>query len=120
MGPGVTRANTVLVWQVGQIGRRMGMMLSPLVSGGSVTELSSPVDTEGGGDGPSVEPFAIPPLVNIAHFRKVNTTLMSQFCASDGASLPKGRRHRANAHCSELGIADWRLSNVPAGESIEG
>jgi len=30
MGPGVTRASTVLVWHVGQIGRRMGMMLSPL------------------------------------------------------------------------------------------
>jgi hypothetical protein len=26
-GPDVTRANTDLVWQVGQIGRRMGMML---------------------------------------------------------------------------------------------
>ena len=90
MGPGVTRANTVLVWQVGQIGRRMGMMLSPLIRAGALQNSQSPVDTEGGGDEPSVEPFAIPPLVNIAHFRKVNTTLMSQFCASDGASLPKG------------------------------
>ena len=47
MGPGVTRANTVLVWQVGQIGRRMGMMLSPLVQAGALQNSQSPVDTEG-------------------------------------------------------------------------
>jgi hypothetical protein len=81
MGPGVTRANTVLVWQVGQIGRRMGMMLSPLVQAGALQNSQSPVDTRGGGDGTSMELFAIPPLVNIAHFRKVNTAFMSQFCA---------------------------------------
>ena len=68
MGPGVTRANTVLVWQVGQIGRRMGMMLSPLFQAGALQNSQSPVDTEGDGDGASMEPFAIPPLVNIAHF----------------------------------------------------
>jgi hypothetical protein len=68
MGPGVTRANTVLVWHVGQIGRRMGMMLSPLVQAGALQNSQSPVDTEGDGDGASMEPFAIPPLVNIAHF----------------------------------------------------
>jgi hypothetical protein len=56
MGPGVTRANTVLVWQVGQIGRRMGMMLSPSL-GGSVTELSVTGRYQGGGDGASVEPL---------------------------------------------------------------
>jgi len=71
MGPSVTRANTVLVWHVGQIGRRMGMMLSPLVQAGALQDSQSPVDTEGAvmvhrGT------FAIPPLVNFAHFRKVN------------------------------------------------
>ena len=66
MGPGVTRANTVLVWQVGQIGRRMGMMLSPLVQAGALQNSQSPVDTRGGGDRTSMELFAIPPLVNIA------------------------------------------------------
>jgi hypothetical protein len=43
---------------------------SPSRSGGSVTEL--PVDTEGAGDAARVEPFGVPPLVNIAHFREVN------------------------------------------------
>jgi hypothetical protein len=33
-----------------------------------------------------MEPFVIPPLFKIAHFPKVNTVLMSQFCASDGLS----------------------------------
>jgi hypothetical protein len=55
MGPGVTRASTVLVWHVGQIGRRMGMMLSPLVQAGALQNSQSPVDTEGGGDGASIE-----------------------------------------------------------------
>src|SRR6476620_11732954 len=55
MGPDVTRANTVLVWHVGQIGRRMGM-LSPLVQAGALQNSRSPVDTEGCGDEPSVEP----------------------------------------------------------------
>src|SRR6476620_2484397 len=56
MGPGVIRASTVLVWHVGQIGRRMGMMLSPLVQAGALQNSQSPVDTEGGGDEPTVEP----------------------------------------------------------------
>jgi hypothetical protein len=43
-------------------------------SGGSVTELSVTGRYRGGGDGPSMEPFAIPPLVNFAHFRKVNNS----------------------------------------------
>jgi len=47
MGPGVIRASTVLVWHVGQIGRRMGMMLSPLVQAGALQNSQSPVDTEG-------------------------------------------------------------------------
>ena len=85
MGPGVTRANTVLVWQVGQIGRRMGMMLSPLFQAGALQNSQSPVDTRGGGDGAHMEPFAIPPLVNIAHFPKVNNSQR----ARDGASLSK-------------------------------
>ena len=74
MGPGVTRASTVLVWHVGQIGRRMGMMLSPLVQAGALQNSQSPVDTRGGGDGISLEPFAIPPLFHFAHFRKVNAS----------------------------------------------
>ena len=40
-------------------------------SGGSVTELSVTGRYRGGGDGTIMEPFAIPPLVNFAHFRKV-------------------------------------------------
>ena len=46
--------------------------------------------------------FAIPPLVNFDHFRKVNDSQR----APDGAS-------RANAHCLAqcgFGIADWRLT----------
>jgi hypothetical protein len=50
------------------------MMLSPLVQAGALQNSQSPVDTEGGGDGPSMEPFAIRPLVNFAHFRKVNNS----------------------------------------------
>jgi len=38
-GPGVIRASIVFVWQLGQSGRWMNMMLR-LRSGGSVTELS--------------------------------------------------------------------------------
>jgi hypothetical protein len=54
--PGVTRANTVLAWQVGQSGRRgMFMMLSPLVQAGALQNSQSPVDTEGGGDGATIE-----------------------------------------------------------------
>ena len=48
---------------------------SPLVQAGALQNSQSPVDTEGDGDGgdrASMEPFAIPPLVNFAHFRKVN------------------------------------------------
>jgi hypothetical protein len=56
MGLGVTRANTVLVWQVGQIGRRMGMAIASS-SGGSVTELSVTGSCRGSGDGASVEPL---------------------------------------------------------------
>ena len=52
-------------------------MLSPLVQAGALQNSQSPVDTEGGGDGDSMEPFAIPPLVNFAHFPKVNTALVS-------------------------------------------
>jgi hypothetical protein len=40
IGPAVTRANTVLVWHMGQNDRRVVMMLSPLVQAGVVTELS--------------------------------------------------------------------------------
>ena len=68
IGPGVTRANMVLVWHMGQSGRLMVMMLSPLVQAGALQNSQSPVDTEVDGDGASMEPFAIPPLVNIAHF----------------------------------------------------
>ena len=63
------------------------MMLSPLVQAGALQNSQSPVDTRGGGDGISLEPFAIPALVNIAHFRKVNTALMWQFCASGAMFL---------------------------------
>jgi hypothetical protein len=54
---------------------------SPLVQAGALQNSQSPVDTRGGGDGTSMEPFAIPPLVKIAHFPKVNTASLSQFCA---------------------------------------
>jgi hypothetical protein len=89
MGPGVTRANLVLVWHAGQSGRLMIMMLRLLVQAGALQNSQSPVDTEGAGDTASVGPFRVTPLVNFAHFRKVNTALVSQFCASDGASLHK-------------------------------
>jgi hypothetical protein len=45
-----------------------------LGSGESVTELSVTGRYRGGGDEASMEPFAIPPLVNFAHFRKVNNS----------------------------------------------
>jgi hypothetical protein len=41
-------------------------------SGGSVTELSVTGRYRGADDGATVEPIAIPALVNFAHFRKVN------------------------------------------------
>ena len=47
IGPGVTRANMVLVWHMGQSGRLMVMMLSPLVQAGALQNSQSPVDTEG-------------------------------------------------------------------------
>ena len=52
-GPGVVCANTVPVWHMGQSGRRMIMMLSPLVQAGALQDSQSPVDTEGGGDQPA-------------------------------------------------------------------
>ena len=73
MGPGVTRANTVLVWQVGQIGRRMGMMLSPLVQAGALQNSQSPVDTEGGGDEPSVDPSPFRRWSILLTFEKLTT-----------------------------------------------
>ena len=48
------------------------MMLSPLVQAGALQNSQSPVDTDWDGDGTSMEPFAVPGLVNFAHFRKVN------------------------------------------------
>jgi hypothetical protein len=50
----------------------MGMMLSPLVQAGALQNSQSPVVAEGDGDGASMEPLAVPPLVKIAHFPKVN------------------------------------------------
>ena len=47
------------------------MMLSPLVQAGALQNSQSPVDTEGAVMGHRGT-FAIPPLVNFAHFRKVN------------------------------------------------
>jgi hypothetical protein len=52
-GPVVVCANTVPVWHIGQSGRRMIMMLSPLVQAGALQDSQSPVDTEGGGDQPA-------------------------------------------------------------------
>ena len=69
------------------------MMLSPLVQAGALQNSQSPVDTRGGGDGPSMEPFAIPPLVNIAHFRKVNN---SERAPDGGLSLRPGTIGRFN------------------------
>jgi hypothetical protein len=54
---------------------------SPLVQAGALQNSQSPVDTQGDGDGGSMEPFRVPALVKIAHFPKVNTALMPQFCA---------------------------------------
>jgi hypothetical protein len=70
IGPGVTRANTVRVWHAGRSGR-IGHDASPLVPGGSVTELSVTGSCEGDGDSGSMEPFRVPALVKIAHFREV-------------------------------------------------
>ena len=79
IGPGVTRANTVLAWQVGQSGRRgMIMMLSPLVQAGALQNSQSPVDTEGDGDGSSVELLTFVPLFHFAHFRKVNVLVAAK------------------------------------------
>jgi hypothetical protein len=54
-----------------------------------------------------MEPFAILPLVNIAHFRKVNTALMSQFCASSVSQFfgSEGgwQAQQTSAFCSLLG-----------------
>jgi hypothetical protein len=55
IGPGVTRANMVLVWHKGQSGRSMVMMLSPLVQAGALPNSQSPIDTEGGGDAPACD-----------------------------------------------------------------
>ena len=44
------------------------MMLSPLVQAGALQTLSH--RKKGGGDEGSIEPFAIPPLVNFAHILK--------------------------------------------------
>ena len=71
IGPGVTRANTVRVWHVGQSGRRMVMMLSPSRSGGSVTDSQSPEDTKGRWRSQHGT-LAVPRLVNFAHFRKID------------------------------------------------
>ena len=46
-----------------------------LVQAGALQNSQSPVDTEGGGDGVMVPAWSLrdlSPLVNIAHFRKVN------------------------------------------------
>ena len=78
------------------------MMLSPLVQAGALQNSQSPVDTEGGGDGASMEPSRSPPLFNMAHFRKVNNSERGPPMAR--LSLrPWGRR--ANAHCSAQGLA---------------
>jgi len=48
----------------------------PLFPAGALHS-QSPVDTEGdgdGGDGASMEPSRSPPVVNFAHFRKVNNS----------------------------------------------
>jgi hypothetical protein len=55
-------------------------------SGGSVTELSVTGSCRGGGDGNQHGTFAIPPLVKIAHFPKVNDsqcTLMTRLSLKD-------------------------------------
>jgi hypothetical protein len=76
------------------------MMLSPLVQAGALQNSPSPVDTRGGGDGISLEPFAIPPLFHFAHFRKVNV-LVEATCAGRKAPRDKGRASRRwNPNCS--------------------
>jgi hypothetical protein len=44
---------------------------SPLFQAGALQNSQSPVDTKGDGDGGSMEPFRVPALVKIAHFREV-------------------------------------------------
>ena len=53
-GPGVIRTNVVLVWHARQSGRIMIMMLR-LGQAGTLQNSQSPVDTEGVGDGASIE-----------------------------------------------------------------
>src|SRR3954452_9109178 len=77
IGPGVTRANTVRVWHVGQSGRRTVMMLSPSRSGGSVTDSQSPEDTEG--DPPTMEPSRSHSWSILLTFEKLMTRSVPDF-----------------------------------------
>ena len=86
IGPGVTRANLVLVWHKGQSGRRMFMMLSPLVQAGALQNSQSPVDTEGDGDGASMGPLKFYHCSILLIFEKVNDSQR----APDGASARCG------------------------------
>jgi hypothetical protein len=76
---------------MGQGGRRKVMMLSPLVQAGALQNSQSPVDTEGDGDGSSVELLTFVPLFHFAHFRKVNV-LVEATCAGRKAPRDKGSR----------------------------
>jgi hypothetical protein len=79
-------------------------MLSPLVQAGALQNSQSPVDTEGGGDEASMEPSRSPPLVNIAHFRKVNVLVEAKSTRRPPAQRPC---YRNNAVWKNL--ANWRL-----------
>jgi hypothetical protein len=86
IGPGVTRANLVLVWHKVQSGRRMFMMLSPLVQAGALQNSQSPVDTEGDGDGASMGPLKFYRCSILLIFEK----LMTRSALADGASARCG------------------------------
>jgi len=73
-------------------------------SGGSVTELSVTGRYRGADDGATVEPIAIPALVNFAHFRKVNVLVEAKSTRRPPAQRPC---YRNNAVWKNL--ANWRL-----------
>jgi hypothetical protein len=71
---------------------------SPLLQAGALQNSQSPVVAEGGGDGNQHGTFAIPPLLKIAHFPKVND---SQRTPMTRLSLKDLGERRANPLASE-------------------
>ena len=71
---------------------------SPLVQAGALQNSQSPAVAEGDGDSGSMEPFRVPALVKIAHFREVEHSFVVRTPSMAAASFPGnlGRQHRAN------------------------